>query len=394
MEKIDRWLLPDGVEDTLPETALKLEKGRRLLLDLFQSWGYEFVIPPMIEFLESLLTGTGKDLDLQTFKVIDQLTGRHMGLPADMTPQIARIDAHSLHQVGATRLCYAGTVLHSRPDNMLASRTPMKVGAELFGDPSWAADLEMVSLMTAGLLALESPHLQIELGDVSVFREIIGQTEISDDDRDRYFSLVQRKAHDELVKSAQQDDLNKQVSEMICELPLFCGGPEVLPKARRLFKGMDNVMTALDRLEFIAEGLNSRYPDVKISFDLSELRGYSYHTGAVFAAYAGSSGETVAKGGRYDHIGEVFGRRRAATGFDLHLLPLVDQITPLKEAPKIAVRADSKGDQQALWDKIEALRSQGFRVMEGDIEYQGREQELVWNGEQWQIRNRFENGKV
>ena len=173
MNKIDRWLLPDGVEDTLPENALKLEKGRRVLLDLFQSWGYEFVIPPMIEFLESLLTGTGKDLDLQTFKVIDQLTGRHMGLRADMTPQIARIDAHSLHQVGATRLCYAGTVLHSRPDNMLASRTPMKVGAELFGDSSWAADLEIVSLMTAALLALQTHDLQIELGDVSVFREIL-----------------------------------------------------------------------------------------------------------------------------------------------------------------------------------------------------------------------------
>ncbi|MBT3426488.1 MAG: ATP phosphoribosyltransferase regulatory subunit [Gammaproteobacteria bacterium] len=394
MEKIDRWLLPDGVEDTLPETAAKLEKARRLLLDQFQSWGYEFVIPPMVEFLESLLTGTGKDLDIQTFKVIDQLTGRHMGLRADMTPQIARIDAHSLHQTGATRLCYAGTVLHSRPDNMLASRTPMKVGAELFGDPSWAADLEIVSLMTAALLALQTRDLQIELGDVSVFREILRHTEISLDNSERYFSLVQRKAHDELVKSAQQDGLDERVKEMICELPLLCGGLEVLPKARHLFRDMTDVLAALDRLEFIAEGLTCRYPDVKISFDLSELRGYSYHTGAVFAAYVGSSGETVAKGGRYDHIGEVFGRRRAATGFDLHLLPLVDQITASKESPAMVVRADSNGDQQALWVKIEALRAQGLRVIEGSIEYLDHEQELVWNGEQWQICNRFENGKV
>ena len=394
MNKIDRWLLPDGVEDTLPENALKLEKGRRVLLDLFQSWGYEFVIPPMIEFLESLLTGTGKDLDLQTFKVIDQLTGRHMGLRADMTPQIARIDAHSLHQVGATRLCYAGTVLHSRPDNMLASRTPMKVGAELFGDPSWAADLEIVSLMTAALLALQTDDLQIELGDVSVFREILEQTEIPVDDHDRYFSLVQRKAHDELVKSAQQDNLDERVTEMICELPLLCGGLEVLPEARRLFKDMDNVLAALDRLEFIGAGLTSRYAELKVSFDLSELRGYSYHTGAVFAAYAGSSGETIAKGGRYDHIGEVFGRRRAATGFDLHLLPLVDQITASKTSPKIAVRSDPDGDQQALWNKIEALRSQGFRVVEGAIEYLDRDQELVWNGEQWQILGRVKNKKA
>ncbi|MCH7743231.1 MAG: ATP phosphoribosyltransferase regulatory subunit, partial [Proteobacteria bacterium] len=173
MNRVDRWLLPDGIEDILPAQAQELELIRRRLLDLYASWGYEYVIPPMVEFLESLLTGTGHDLDLKTFKVTDLVTGRTMGIRADMTPQVARIDAHSLNRTGPVRLCYAGTVLHSQADNMLASRTPIKVGAELFGDPDRQGDLEIVSLMIESLKVLGMEAVHVELGDVSIFRQLV-----------------------------------------------------------------------------------------------------------------------------------------------------------------------------------------------------------------------------
>ncbi len=385
---IEHWLLPDGVEDILPETALKIEHGRRSLIDLFGRWGYEHVMPAKLEFLESLLTGTGRDLDLKTFKVIDQLSGRMMGLPADLTPQVARIDAHSLGQEGPTRLCYADFVLHSRPDHMLASRNPLKVGAEYFGDASLQADIEIISLMLSGLESLDLGVIQLELGDVSFFRALVAEAQLDPAQERAVFDLVQNKAKDELSATITGYGISEPLAALIAELPMLSGDSKTLQSARRLLSDRPLLLDALDHLTLLSAQIAERYPSVVLSFDLSELRGLHYHTGLVFSVFLPDSGQVVAKGGRYDNIGAVFGRARPATGFDVELLTIADRLPSPPVGQRVSVVRHEAGDLAALWQITEDLRQTGIQVIEGALMPRAGDQELVWIEGAWQVRDR------
>lgn len=387
MNRVDRWLLPDGIEDILPAQAQELELIRRRLLDLYASWGYEYVIPPMVEFLESLLTGTGHDLDLKTFKVTDLVTGRTMGIRADMTPQVARIDAHSLNRTGPVRLCYAGTVLHSQADNMLASRTPIKVGAELFGDPDRQGDLEIVSLMIESLKVLGMEAVHVELGDVSIFRQLVEAAGLEERATEELFYLVQRKSFAELTKLVGELAIDHHIGDLLQLLPSLCGDDSVLARSKEIFMGHPIILNRLENLEWITRGISERFDQVEIYYDLSELRGYNYHTGIVFAAYVGPPGQAVAMGGRYDHIGEVFGRRRGATGFDVHLKGLPGKVRQLVEKKQVVVAAESvEATAKARWRKIQALRQEGFIVIESGESAENFDFELVDDAGEWQLR--------
>ncbi|MCB1693006.1 MAG: ATP phosphoribosyltransferase regulatory subunit [Pseudomonadales bacterium] len=366
MSIADRWLLPDGVEEVLPPSAAHLEAVRRRLLDLFERWGYELVITPMVEYLESLLTGTGKDLDLKTFKVTDQVSGRMMGIRADITPQVARIDAHSLHREGASRLCYAGTVLHAKADNMLASRTPIAVGAELFGDTGNHGDLEIVSLMIEAIRAEGITPVHLELGDVGIFRELVKVAGMPAGTEEKLFELIQRKAVPELGDLLATLSLAPAMKSKVMALPGLCGDEGVIDEARRLFESDAAILARIDALADIARRLAARFGELDIYYDLSELRGYAYHTGIVFACYVPGTAQRLAKGGRYDHVGEVFGRARAATGFDIDLKVLARSS---KVAPEPAQRVRIPGgllDREGLWAYVAELRRQGFVVVETD----------------------------
>ena len=363
MSIVDRWLLPDGVEDVLPDTARKLEQARRTLLDRYDSWGYEYVIPPMLEFLDSLLTGTGQDLNLKTLKVTDLVSGRTMGVRADMTPQVARIDAHSLNRKGVVRLCYAGTVVHSKADNMLASRTPLHVGAELFGSTGQQADLEIVSMMVDSLASLGVQDVHLELGDVSIFRMLTQDLALAEVARDELFEMIQRKAFHELDAALQSLNLAEETRDQIRQLPMLCGDIGVLDRANDMFKGRSDILARIENLRSVGEALKRRFDDIDLYFDLSELRGYDYHTGIVFAAYTGGSERAVAIGGRYDDIGEVFGRKRGATGFTVRLMDLVHYVPELMpRAEKVVV--ESNEFDASLWSKVHELRANGYVVVE------------------------------
>ncbi|MBI43307.1 ATP phosphoribosyltransferase regulatory subunit [Marinobacter lutaoensis] len=319
----DRWLLPDGVEDILPPLAGRIESLRRDVMDTCQRWGYQLVIPPLIEYLESLFTGTGHDLELQTFKLTDQLTGRMMGVRADMTPQAARIDAHTLGQEGITRLCYAGHVLHTRPRHMLTGRTPIQAGCELFGSASEAADMEVIRLMLETLRVAGLPKVHVDLAHVAIYESLIGEADFDRDTEEAIFDAMGRKSVPEL------DQLLGECPEgsagfRLRQLARVSGGPEALAEARQVLAGGSPALTAaLDQLARVSDMLSRDFPEVSFGFDFCELRGYNYHTGLVFAAYVPGHGEAVAKGGRYDAIGSDFGRARPATGFSLDIRALV-----------------------------------------------------------------------
>ncbi|AZT84636.1 ATP phosphoribosyltransferase regulatory subunit [Marinobacter sp. NP-4(2019)] len=319
----DRWLLPDGVEDILPPLAGQIESLRRDVMDTCQRWGYQLVIPPLIEYLESLFTGTGHDLELQTFKLTDQLTGRMMGVRADMTPQAARIDAHTLGQEGITRLCYAGHVLHTRPRHMLTGRTPIQAGCELFGSASEAADMEVISLMLETLRVAGMPRVHLDLAHVAIYETLMGEANFDRDTEAAIFDAMARKSVpelDELLGSCEPGSAGGRLRE----LARVSGGSEALQEAREILEGApEALLEALDKLGRVADMLARDFPEISFGFDFCELRGYNYHTGLVFAAYAPGHGDAVAKGGRYDAIGSDFGRARPATGFSLDIRALV-----------------------------------------------------------------------
>ncbi len=319
----DRWLLPDGVEDILPPLAGQIESLRREVMDTCQRWGYQLVIPPLVEYLDSLFTGTGHDLALQTFKLTDQLTGRMMGVRADMTPQAARIDAHTLHQDGITRLCYAGHVLHTRPKHMFAGRTPIQAGCELFGSASEEADLEVINLMLASLKVAGITRVHLDLAHVGIYQSLIEAADFSDDTEAAIFDAMVRKSIpelDNLLGDCQPDSPGTHLRA----LAKISGGGDALVSARAVLKEAPaNVRAALDQLQRIADRLHDSHPDLKLGFDFCELRGYNYHTGLVFTAYVPGHGEAVGTGGRYDAIGQDFGRARPATGFSLDVRALV-----------------------------------------------------------------------
>lgn len=358
----DRWLLPEGVEEVLPPQALKLETLRRELLDLYRGWGYEFIITPLIEYLDSLLVGSSHELDLHTFKVTDQLSGRMMGVRADITPQVARIDAHNLNRQGPVRLCYADNVMHTRPRGLLTSRVPIRIGAEMFGHASVACDIELIDLMGRTLQQAKIGPIHIVLGHVGIFRSLVVASGLDEDAEHELFDIMQRKAFGEIDSwlAARINDDSLRV--MLRELARLSGGDDVLTRAREvLAEAPEAVQKALVDLQQITEGIRQRQPDVTLGFDLSELRGYQYHTGLVFAAYTPGYGRSVAKGGRFDDIGRVFGRARPASGFDADL-KLLARLSGRADEPRSVVLAPS-GEDPELHALVERLRDKGEIVV-------------------------------
>lgn len=391
MTPVERWMLPDGIEEILPPEAREVERLRRHLLDLFSRWGYELVMPPMMEFTDSLLVGLGKDIDLLTFKVTDQLSGRSMGIRADMTPQIARIDAHSLKRSGVNRLCYAGHVLQTKMQNALSTRTPMQVGIELFGEPGLDADAEVVSLLLDTLAHANVDKVCLDLGHVGIYRALAEEANISTDDEMVFFSLLQAKALTEIAAWVKAHFGDGEIGQWLLALPRLAGARSVIDTSRATFAGApDEVFVALDELEAVADILLVRYPDAQLYFDLSELTGYHYLTGLGFAVFAEGQGAAIARGGRYDHIGEVFGRSRSATGFtaDLVALHRLSQRGQEKECGIFVVSSDSP----ELWQKVQALRSAGERVVLGlaqqtePLNYQNCDRILLQQGETFEIQ--------
>ncbi|MFG0380960.1 ATP phosphoribosyltransferase regulatory subunit [Pseudomonas sp. zbq_18] len=362
MATVDRWLLPDGIEEVLPPEAALIETARRQVLDLFQRWGYEFVVTPHIEYLESLLTGAGQDLDLRTFKVTDPLSGRQMGFRADITPQVARMDAHSLRREGPSRLCYAGSVLHAKPRALATSRSPIQLGAELYGDASPASDVEVISLMLDTLALARVPDVHMDLGHVGIYRGLARAAGLSGEAEQQLFDALQRKAVDEV--DALTESLQPHLASMLRALVELCGGREVLDLAQAvLVEAPAEVHAALDQLVAIADQLELRYPELPLYFDLGELRGYHYHTGVVFAAFVPGVGQSIAQGGRYDDVGGNFGRARPATGFSTDLKTLVTLGDMQAEAPVGGVWAPDHHDLY-LWQAVQRLRSEGVRVVQ------------------------------
>jgi len=387
----DRWLLPAGIEEAMPVQAEWLETHRRRILDLYHSWGYELVMPPFVEYLESLLTGTGHEMDLQTFKLTDQLTGRLMGVRADMTPQVARIDAHRLKGQGPTRLCYMGTVLHTRPDGFAGSRSLLQVGAELFGHAGVDSDLEVVRLMLETLRACGLWPIHLDLGHVGMFRALAAQAGLDDEAEGELFERLQRKALPEIDDFLERRRLQEPHREMLLRLGELHGGTEVIDEARQVFaEAGTEVAQALNYLQEVAAALQQLYPDVELHFDLAELRGYHYHTGLVFAAYIPGRGQEIARGGRYDDIGRVFGRARPATGFSTDLKSLMALGQRKADGGTEAVFAPSD-DDAALHERVEALRASGERVVRGlrgqtaDARAMGCRRQLVRQGDRWVI---------
>lgn len=357
----ERWLLPEGIEELLPEQAERIERLRRNLLDLFASWGYRLVIPPIIEHLESLLVGTGRDLELQTFKLTDQLTGRLLGVRADMTPQVARIDAHRLKSNAPTRLCYVGPVLHTRPQGFARTRSPFQVGAELYGHGGIESDVEILQLMveTLSVVGLNRPH--IDLGHVGVFRGLAREAQLDAGQEQVLFDALQRKAKPEIKAYLDTLTIDPEYRRMLTSLVDLNGASDVLPEARRLLgRAGADVRQALDNLEQIAQLSQRKMPDIALHFDLAELRGYHYQTGVVFAAFVPGHGQEIARGGRYDDIGRAFGGARPATGFSTDLETLI-MLSPRQKEQQGAILAPGV-DDPALHAAIARLRRQGQRV--------------------------------
>jgi len=359
----DRWMLPDGIEEVLPAEAAHLETLRRKVLDLFFGWGYRFVMPPLIEFIEPLLTGAGSDLDLQTFKLIDQQSGRLLGVRADLTPQVARIDARTRGGDVPSRLCYLGTVLHTHADRLSRSRDPLQVGAELYGHAGIHSDLEVIRLMLEMLRVAGLPQPHLDLGHVGIYRGLADGAGLGRQQETELFEILQRKAAPELREFLQGHRVSPPEAEMLAALEQLHGGFEIVEPARaRLAAAGAPVLAALDEIVAIADSLRRDLPELNIHFDLAELRGYHYQTGAVFAAFVDGYGKEVARGGRYDEIGKAFGRARPATGFSADLKTLARLGTRSEDGAAGAIFAPA-GDDPKLRDQIETLRRGGRIVI-------------------------------
>ena len=384
------WLLPEGVDEILPPQAGQLENLCRNIIDLYKSWGYQLVIPPMIEFLESLLTGTGEDLELQTFKLTDQLSGRMLGIRADTTPQVARIDVHKLKQDTPTRLCYLGTVLHTRPEMSGGSRTPLQVGAELYGHRGKESDAEILGLLLETLMIAGINNVYIDLGHVGIYEGLVEQARLNSNQEDALFNVLQRKAASELQNLTRTWSLPAKISRMLEFLMVANGDSSILNQAFKRFEPANaRVKNSLQELRAVARRVQKRYPDAQLNFDLAELRGYHYHTGIVFTAYVPGNGQGIAFGGRYDNIGRAFGRSRPATGFstDIKLL-LALSVFPATQSK--GIYAPEKSDP-ALLQQIKKLRQRGEIVIcrlpgqKGDAKDMGCNRKLVLKQGRWRI---------
>jgi ATP phosphoribosyltransferase regulatory subunit len=378
------WLLPEYIEDVLPAEAAQIESLRRSLLDLLDVHGFQLVMPPLLEYLESLITGVGHDLDLATFKVVDQLTGRLMGVRADITPQAARIDAHMLNNQGVTRLCYAGSVLRTSPDGLAQTRQPMQLGAELFGHAGIEADIEIQRLMVKTLQAAGVNALQIDFSHVGIFDSLMSKVQAIDVLKQSVYQALQSKDQTE-VKSLTRD-FDAETRQALCRLTELNGDASILTVAAKDLPKTPEITSALNDLTQVAKDLADL--GVGLSFDLAELRGYHYHSGMVFAAYAQGCSGPLAFGGRYDEVGQAFGRARAATGFSLDLRGLVKALPALKV--KKAILAPY-GNEASLINKINSLRASGEKVIQElpghdvHIAELNCDRKLVNQAGQWQL---------
>lgn len=386
---MNRWLLPEDIADVLPARARKIEELRRRSLDLYQSYGYELVSPPLLEFLDSLLTGTGSDLNLQTFKLVDQLSGRTLGLRADITPQVARIDAHLLNREGITRLCYAGSVAHVRAPAGSSSREELQLGAEIYGHAGWEADLEALSLLLQTLKSAGIEKVYLDLSHAGVLKGILGEHVLTASDTEVLYTYLQTKDRAGLSQSVAKmpPSIGKPLLALI-ELNGSCA--EVLANARSGKHPLPNnsmIQQALDDLARLSDVLSAN--GVELSIDLADLRGYQYHSGVMFAAYVDGLPQPIARGGRYDHVGQAFGRSRPATGFSLDLYTLADLSNlNVKRSAIIAPWSDDP----SLLAMITNLRSQGevvIQLRKGDepnAEEFVCDRALVKKGSSWQVQ--------
>ncbi len=366
------WLLPEYVEDILPAEAARIERLRRTILDLFAVHGYQLLMPPLLEYVDSLLTGTGHDLDLRTFKLVDQLSGRMLGVRADITPQVARIDAHLLNRSGVTRLCYAGSVLHTVPSELNRTREPLQIGAEVYGHKGVESDIEVQRLMMQAMAASGISEAHLDLGHVAIFRTLVRRAKIGGAQESELFRAMQLK--DVPALRALTKKLDNTTREALAALPDLYGGREVLAAAAKRLPGYPEIRNALKDLKRLSDALS----DVaKIRFDLAELRGYHYHSGVVFAAYAQGWSNALARGGRYDEVGKAFGRARAATGFSMDLRELASARP--NGGAKPGVLAPYKPNDAALQKRIAALRARGEIVIVDLPGHAGTRRELGCN---------------
>ncbi len=350
------WLLPENIADVLPSEARKIEDLRRLMLDNFRLYGYELVMPPMLEYVESLLAGAGEDTDLRTFKLIDQLSGRLLGLRADMTTQVARIDAHLLNRNSVTRLCYAGSVLHTRPSGLHATREPIQIGAEIYGHAGLEADAEIQELALGSVALAGFTQVRLDLSHVGVLRAILEQDEAARRDERQIICLLRAKDTPGLEEiTAGYSPVTRRA---LLALPHLYGDIEVLGRAREMLPALPGITRALGELAALAGSALGR---AEVAIDLADLRGYQYESGAMFALYVPGLPNAVARGGRYDHVGEAFGRARPATGFSLDLRELA-RLLPTA-VRKHSVRAPW-GNAPELREKIADLRKAGEVVIQ------------------------------
>jgi ATP phosphoribosyltransferase regulatory subunit len=378
------WLLPENIADVLPSEARKIEELRRQVLDHFRLYGYELVMPPMLEYLESLLTGAGQDTDLRTFKLVDQLSGRTMGIRADMTTQVARIDAHLLNRASVTRLCYAGSVLQTRPSGLHATREPLQIGAEIYGHAGLEADAEIQQLALASLRLAGFKKVRLDLCHVGVLQAIIAGDAQASRQAPQLFALLQAKDMPDL--EAVSIDFAPATRSALLALPGLYGDVSILDKARKILPALPGIAKALDELQVLVE----LAADADVIIDLADLRGYHYHSGVMFAAYVPGLPNAVARGGRYDHVGEAFGRARPATGFSMDLRELARLMPGAERKP--AVRAPW-GTEPGLQQKITELREAGEVVIQSlpghdnDLDEFDCDRAVVCHNGNWIIQN-------
>ena len=352
------WLLPEQIADVLPSQARRIEELRRTLIDGARSYGFELVMPPLLEYLDSLLSGTGHELDLKTFKLVDQLSGRTLGLRADTTPQVARIDAHLLNREGVARLCYCGPVLHTRADSAQGTREPLQFGAEIYGHAGLEADLEVIDLALDGLRAAGVDDVLLDLGDARVVRSVLGGAVVDAGQLAEVMDALARKDAAAAAEAARV--LPSQMQQSISTLLRLYGGVEVLDRARRLLPGRPAIERALDDLTWLASHVQRVHPSVRIGIDLADISGYAYYSGARFSLYGAASNAALARGGRYDEVGAVFGRNRPAVGFSLDVKGLVQVAA---ERPAIAAVRAPWGEGSELRAAVRQLREQGHVVV-------------------------------
>lgn len=378
------WLLPENIADVLPSEARKIEELRRAMLDHFRLYGYELVMPPMLEYIESLLTGAGQDMDLRIFKLVDQLSGRTMGVRADMTTQVARIDAHLLNRMSVTRLCYAGSVLHTLPSGFHATREPLQIGAEIYGHAGLEADAEIQELALASLALAGIREVRMDLCHVGVLKGIIANDENARKREAELFSLLEAKDIPGLRVVTK--DFSPVTKEALLALPTLYGDITTISRARQTLAAVPGAGQALDELELLVKQADS----ATVTVDLADLRGYHYHSGVMFAAYVPGLPNAVARGGRYNHVGEAFGRARPATGFSMDLRELA-RLMPGAER-KRAIRAPW-GKEPGLRQAIDDLRKAGEIVIqtlpghENDQDEFDCDRTVVYENGNWILKN-------